>query len=47
MINLKVELAINHQIEKEEFSSRLYLAMAIWCQKKGYPGAAKFLFMHE
>jgi len=46
MINLKVELAINHQIEKEEFSSRLYLAMAIWCQQKGYPGAAKFLFMH-
>jgi len=46
MINLKVESAINQQIEKEEFSSRLYLAMAIWCQQKGYPGAAKFLFAH-
>ncbi len=46
MINLKVESAINNQIEKEEFSSRLYLAMAIWCQQKGYPGAAKFLFAH-
>jgi ferritin len=46
MINLKVQLAINTQIEKEEFSSRLYLAMAIWCQQKGYSGAAKFMFSH-
>ncbi len=46
MINLKVQTAINDQIKKEEFSSRLYLAMAIWCEQKGYPGAAKFLFSH-
>ena len=46
MINLKVQSAINDQIKKEEFSSRLYLSMAIWCEQKGYPGAAKFLFSH-
>lgn len=46
MINLKVQSALNDQIKKEEFSSRLYLAMAIWCEQKGYPGAAKFLFSH-
>ena len=46
MINLKVQSALNDQIKKEEFSSRLYLSMAIWCQTKGYPGAAKFLFDH-
>jgi len=46
MINLKVQSALNDQIKKEEYSSRLYLAMAIWCQQKGYPGAAKFLFAH-
>lgn len=46
MINLKVQSALNDQIKKEEHSSRLYLAMAIWCEQKGYPGAAKFLFSH-
>ncbi len=46
MINLKVQSALNDQIKKEEYSSRLYLAMAIWCQVKGFPGAAKFLFEH-
>ena len=46
MINLKVQSALNGQIKKEEYSSRLYLSMAIWCQQKGYPGAAKFLFSH-
>lgn len=46
MINLKVQSALNDQIKKEEYSSRLYIAMAIWCEQKGYPGAAKFLFSH-
>ncbi len=46
MINLKVQSAINEQIKKEEYSSRLYLAMAIWCETSGYPGAAKFLYEH-
>ncbi len=46
MINLKVQSAINDQIKKEEYSSRLYLAMAIWGEQNGYPGAAKFLFSH-
>lgn len=46
MLNLNVQKALNDQIKKEEFSSRLYLAQAIWCQVNGYPGAAKFLFEH-
>ncbi|NQU32228.1 MAG: ferritin [Bacteroidetes bacterium] len=46
MLNLKVQSAINEQIKKEEYSSRLYLAMAIWCESIGYPGAAKFLYEH-
>ncbi len=46
MINTNVQSAINDQIKKEEYSSRLYLAMAIWCEIKGYPGAAKFLYDH-
>lgn len=54
MISKKVDQAINDQIRKEEYSSRLYLAMASWCQKNGYQGASAFLYkqsdeerMHE
>jgi ferritin len=41
-----IEDALNAQIEKEEYSSRFYLAGAIWCETNGYPGAAKFLYEH-
>lgn len=44
MLNKRVETAINDQIKKEEFSSRLYLSMAIWCEVHGFPGAAAFLY---
>lgn len=44
MIKKTVEAAINEQIKREEFSSRLYLSMAIWCESNGYPGAAAFLY---
>jgi len=44
MIKEAVEKAIIDQIKNEEHSSRLYLAMASWCQVNGYPGAAAFLF---
>ncbi len=47
MITKKVEKAINEQILKEEYSSRLYLAMASWCEKNGYQGAAGFLYKHS
>lgn len=45
-MNPKVESALNEQILKEEYSSRLYLAMAIWSEVNGYPGAATFLYEH-
>ncbi len=44
MISKKLEEAINEQIKKEEHSSRLYLAMASWCETNGFPGAAAFLY---
>ncbi len=44
MLKKTVEKAINEQIRREEFSSRLYLAMAIWCETNGFPGAAAFLY---
>lgn len=45
-MNKNVETAINQQINKEEFSSRLYLAMAVWTESNGFPGAASFLYTH-
>ncbi len=47
MISKKIEKSINEQIKKEEYSSRLYLAMASWCHANGYPGAAAFLYKHS
>ncbi len=44
MISKKVELAINNQIREEEHSSRIYLAMASWCDANGFPGAAAFFY---
>ncbi len=54
MVTKIVEKAINEQILKEEDSSRIYIAMASWCQVNGYQGAAAWLYaqadeerMHE
>jgi ferritin len=35
--------AMNEQINKELFSSYLYLSMSAWCESEGYPGSAKWL----
>jgi ferritin len=44
MVTKKVEKALNEQISKEEFSARLYLSMASWCERNGYQGAGAFLY---
>lgn len=46
MIPKKIEKILNEQIEKEGYSSNLYLAMATWTDKEGYSGIAKWLFAH-
>ncbi len=43
MIKKEIEEAINGQIKKEEYSSRLYLQMASWCEVNGLGGGANFL----
>ncbi|MCF6184532.1 MAG: ferritin [Bacteroidales bacterium] len=47
MLKEKVEKALNEQIELEQFSSQLYLAMASWAEKNGYNGTANFLYEHS
>lgn len=47
MIKQKVVDALNKQIELEQYSSQLYLAMASWSETNGYESSAKFLYMHS
>ncbi len=42
----KVIDTINTQIKAEEESSRLYFAMANWCEEKGFAGSAAYLYEH-
>lgn len=45
MISNKLQDVLNNQIKNEEHSSRIYLAMASWCEMQGYEGAAEFLYV--
>ena len=44
MLNKKVEDILNRQIDRESYSSNLYLAMAIWAECNGLEGTAKWLY---
>ncbi len=44
MINKKVENILNIQVEKEGFSSNLYLSMASWSETKGMQGVSQWLY---
>lgn len=44
MLKEKVEDLCNNQIEKEGYSSNLYLAMASWAEVNGFPGVAGWLY---
>jgi ferritin len=45
MLTKKVEEICNKQIEKEGYSSNLYLAMASWAENKGMAGMAAWLYV--
>lgn len=47
MLAKNVEEALINQIQLEEQSSRIYMAMASWCEVNGYPGAATYLYTHS
>jgi len=47
MLKKSVEAALNQQIATEASASFLYLALASWCDMKGYEGAAGFLYKHS
>jgi ferritin len=45
MVTKIVEKEINEQIKREEHSSRIYLAMASWAEREGFPGASNWLYV--
>lgn len=44
MIKKEVEVLINEQLEKENYSAQLYLAMATWFAQKGLNGYFKYYY---
>ncbi len=44
MLSRKIENILNKQVEKEGYSSNLYLAMASWAENQGYKGIAEWLY---
>ncbi|QOY53326.1 ferritin [Candidatus Sulfurimonas baltica] len=48
MINKKMASELNTQLNKEFYSSYLYLGMSTWCANTGYNGSASwFMLQHE
>jgi ferritin len=44
MLNKKVEEILNLQVQKEDYSSQLYLSMASWAENQGIAGVADWLY---
>jgi ferritin len=44
MLNKKIEDICNRQVEREGYSSNLYLAMASWAETNGYSGVAAWMY---
>jgi ferritin len=44
MLTKKVEAILNKQVEKEGYSSNLYLAMASWAEVNGFKGISEWLY---
>ncbi|TFH20006.1 MAG: ferritin, partial [Bacteroidia bacterium] len=44
MLPKKVEVILNLQIEREDYSSQLYLSMASWAANKGFEGVSNWLY---
>jgi ferritin len=44
MLKKKIEDICNRQVEREGYSSNLYIAMASWAETNGYSGVAAWLY---
>ena len=46
MLHSDIEKILNDQVRMESQASFKYLALAVWCDQKGFSGAATFLYEH-
>jgi ferritin len=44
MLKKKIEDICNRQVEREGYSSNLYIAMASWAETNGFPGVSAWLY---
>ena len=44
MLPKKIEEILNRQIEREDYSSQLYLSMASWAENNGFEGVSDWLY---
>jgi len=44
-MNKKIENILNRQVERESFSSHLYLSMASWAEANGYDGISQWFYV--
>jgi len=47
MLNNKIEVICNRQVEREGYSSNLYLAMASWAETAGLSGVAAWMYIQS
>lgn len=47
MLNKRVEEICNRQVEREGYSSNLYLSMASWAENNGLAGVAEWLYIQS
>jgi ferritin len=47
MLNKKIEVICNRQVEREGYSSNLYLAMASWAENAGLNGIAAWMYIQS
>lgn len=47
MISKKIQDICNRQVEREGYSSNLYLAMASWAETNGFAGIAQWLYVQS
>jgi ferritin len=47
MLKKKIEDICNRQVEREGYSSNLYLAMASWAETNGFAGVAQWLYIQS
>jgi len=46
-MNKKIENILNRQIDRESYSSHLYLSMASWAEAAGYEGISQWLYVQS